>query len=470
VCPRKKANGSCAGRVEIRFRFAQTKSVGVPAAAPSLTIGSNPCGFSPLWLYDKIPGMKFRCAMFYRAGLFTLLLLAFSAMRTQAQTITNVAAVNAVVPAAATNSTAVQFSFGLNQVDYLRDNVVLGQPLWKYLSFLIFIVLAFYVAKLIDFIVNSWLKKIAAKTATVFDDLILDLLRGPVKVVAFVILLHVGLSTFDWPATAGRYLSHGLVIIMACSVTYVLLKLVDLLLGIWREKVVSEQDKVFAAQLFPIFSKVAKVVIVIGAALLTADNLNIEIKTLLAGLSVGGLALGLAAQDTIANMFGAVAILLDKPFHLGDRIRVENVDGTVEAIGLRSTRIRNLDGHHVTVPNKLMGNAVIINITRRPAIKTEMNIGLTYDTPVEKVKRATLLLEEIFQANPKTTDLIISFNKFADSSLNIFIVHAWSGTDVKVHFAEMQALNLKIKERFDAEKIEFAFPTQTVLVKTEAGK
>lgn len=410
--------------------------------------------------------MKFCRAIFLR-GWWLFLLVAFSATRMQAQT-TNV--IDTKADPVTTKTAAMQFSFGLNQVDYLRNTVVLNQPLWKYLSFLIFIVLAFYVAKLIDFIINAWLKKIAARTETVYDDLLLDLLRGPVKVVAFVILLHVGLSTFEWPEPAGKYLSHGLVVIMACSVTYVLLRLVDLMLGIWREKVVHEQDKVFAAQLFPVFSKATKVVIVIGAALLTADNLDIQIKTLLAGLSVGGLALGLAAQDTIANVFGAVAILLDKPFHLGDRIRVESVDGMVEAIGLRSTRIRNLDGHHVTVPNKLMGNAIIINITRRPAIKTEMNIGLTYDTPVEKVKRATQLLEEIFQANPKTTDLIISFNKFADSALNIFIVHVWTGTDVKAHFAEMQALNLKIKEQFDAEKIEFAFPTQTLFVKTEAGK
>ncbi|MEY4916885.1 MAG: hypothetical protein RL616_798 [Verrucomicrobiota bacterium] len=358
-------------------------------------------------------------------------------------------------------------SFGLDQIQFLCVHTLLGQPLWKYLSFLIYIVLAFYAAKLLDFIISTWLKKIAAKTTTVYDDLFLDLLRGPVKVVVFVILLHIGLGTFEWPSRAQDYLSRGLIVVVACSVTYVLLKLVDLLLGIWRERVVAEQDKVFAAQLFPIFSKTAKVVIVIGAALLTADNLNIEIKTLLAGLSVGGLALGLAAQDTVANMFGAVAILLDKPFHIGDRIRVEGVDGTVETIGLRSTRVRNLDGFLVTLPNKLMGNAIITNVTKRPTIKTEMNLGLTYDTPVEKVKRATLLLEEIFQSNPKTTDLVISFNRFADSALNIFIVHVWNGTDVKQHFAEMQALNLKIKERFDAEKIEFAFPTQTVFVKTE---
>ena len=213
-----------------------------------------------------------------------------------------------------------------------------------------------------------------------------------------------------------------------------------------------------------------KTALIIAAVLLTAENLNWEIKSLLAGLSVGGLALGLAAQDTVANLFGAVAIFLDKPFYIGDRIKVEGVDGMVEAIGLRSTGVRSLDGHHVTIPNKLMGNAIITNVTRRPTIKTEMNLGLTYDTPAEKVKRATLLLEEIFRANPRTGDLLISFNKFADSALNLFVVHVWNGTDAKQHFAEMQELNLQIKARFDAEKIEFAFPTQTVHLKTDAAK
>jgi MscS family membrane protein len=113
----------------------------------------------------------------------------------------------------------------------------------------------------------------------------------------------------------------------------------------------------------------------------------------------------------------------------------------------------------------MMGNAIIINITQRPAIRTEMNIGITYDTPTEKVKRATAILEEIFRAHPQTSDLIISFNKFNDSALNIFVVHVWDGSDGKEHFAALQELNLNIKQRFDAEKIEFAFPTQTVLVK-----
>ena len=416
--------------------------------------------------------MKWRFEWIYRLGLAVLLVIACWSVWAGAQETSAPAAAAMTNPPALLKIelSAHYESFGLDRIDFLRETPLLGQPLWKYLASLIYIVLAFFVAKLLDFIVNVWLKRWAAKTETKYDDLILELLRGPVKVVAFVVFLNIGLGMFEWPLRAQEFLSRGFIVVVACSVTYVVLKVVDLLLDVWREKTVLAQDKAFAAHLFPLINKVVKAFVIVAAAILTADNLNIKITSLLAGLSVGGLALGLAAQDTIANLFGAVAIFLDKPFHIGDHIKVEGVDGTVEGIGLRSTRIRNLDGHHVTVPNKLMGTAIITNVTRRPTIKTEMNLGLTYDTPVEKVKRATIILEEIFRANPKTADLIISFNKFADSALNIFVVHVWSGTDAKAHFAEMQELNLQIKQRFDAEKIEFAFPSQTVYLKTEAGK
>ena len=161
-----------------------------------------------------------------------------------------------------------------------------------------------------------------------------------------------------------------------------------------------------------------------------------------------------------------LAIFADKPFRVGDRIRLDHVDGTVEGIGLRSTRVRNLDGHLVTIPNKTMGNATITNITARPNIKTEMNLGLTYDTPPEKVKRASLIVEEVCRTLPKTADVWVGFNRFEASALNLNVVHWWAGTDAKAHLAEMQQLNLEIKRRFEAEGIEFAYPTQTVHVRT----
>ena len=417
--------------------------------------------------------MKWRFEWAYRLGLALLFVIAFWAVWATAQETTN-ATTNANAPAASQllkiKLPEHALTFGLDQIDFLREQTLLEQPLWKYLASLIYVALAFCVAWLLDWFVTVWLKKLAAKKGSKYDDLILELLRGPVKVVAFVILLNIGLGIFEWPERAQAYISRGFILVVAGSVAYVALKVVDLLLGIWHEKIVSPQDRAFAEQLLPFISKVAKTVVIISAVVLTADNLEIKITSLLAGLSVGGLALGLAAQDTVANLFGAVAIFLDKPFHIGDRIKVEGVEGSVEAIGLRSTAVRSLDGHHVTIPNKLMGNAIITNITRRPTIKTEMNLGLTYDTPAEKVKRATLLLEEIFRANPKTGDLLISFNKFADSALNLFVVHVWNGTDAKQHSAEMQELNLQIKSRFDAEKIEFAFPSQTIYLKGGAGK
>ncbi len=416
--------------------------------------------------------MKWRFEWLYRGGLGALFFMLCWSVWAGAQAVTNAVPPTATVNSS-TNPPALAWkapTFGLDSFTSLCESKPFGEPLWKYLASLIYIALAFCVAWVLDRIVNVWLQRLAARTETKYDDLLLNLLRGPVKVVAFVIFLHIGLSMFDWPERAQKYLSHGLIVVVACSVTYVTLKVVDLLLGLWHDKIVSVQDKMFAEQLFPLIRKVAKAAIVVAAAVLTADNLDIKITSLLAGLSVGGLALGLAAQDTVANLFGAVAIFLDKPFHLGDRIKVEGVDGMVESIGLRSTRVRNLDGHHVTIPNKLMGNAIITNITRRPAIKTEMNLGLTCDTPAEKVRRATVLLGEIFRANAKTADLIISFNKFGDSSLNILVVHTWDGTDVKQHFAEMQEMNFQIKQRFEAEKIEMAFPSQTVYLKTESGK
>jgi MscS family membrane protein len=405
--------------------------------------------------------MKWRYQWVYRVGLAILCATAFWAVYASAQ---EAPATNAPAATAGTPLT-----FDLDHVGVLRNLSLLDEPLWKYLASLIYVVLAFGVAKFLDYLVHGWLRRLAAGKKSPRDELLLELLHGPVKMVALVIFLHIGLSLFDWPEHAQLLLSRGLIVLVAWSVTYLTLKLVDLLLGLWEEQIVAPQDKLFAKQLIPLASKMAKSGLVIAGVIITAENLDIKITSALAGLSVGGLALGLAAQDTVANLFGAVAIFLDKPFYLGDMIRVEGVEGVVEGIGLRSTRVRNLDGHHVSIPNKLMGNAIITNITRRPTIRSEINLGLTYDLPAKKVARAVALLEQIYRSHPRTADLIISFNKFGDSALNILVVHVWAGTDLKEHFAGLQALNLQIKERFDAEKIEFAYPTQTVFLRQEAN-
>jgi MscS family membrane protein len=356
-------------------------------------------------------------------------------------------------------------TFGLDRIPVLETAKLFDIPLWQYCASLIYIFLAFYVSKFLDYLTRIWLKRLARKTNTQFDDLLLDLLNGPVKIIAFVIFLRIGLEVFSWPAMVQSFLSKGFTIIVAVSLTYTALKFIDLMLGYWKQRSAEGRDKAFDQQLFPIIRKSLKVFAVVVATLVTLDNIGVNITAAIASLSIGGLAIGLAAQDTLANLFGAVAVFVDKPFRIGDAIKIDAVTGNVEAIGMRSTRVRTLEGHLASIPNKAVGNATVINIAERPTIKTEMNFGVTYGTSTEKLKLALMILEEVFRSHPMTRDLIVSFNRFDASALNIQVVHWWGNNEARAQLAGLQEMNLKIKERFDAEGIEFAFPTQTLYLK-----
>ena len=347
-------------------------------------------------------------------------------------------------------------TFGLDQVPALREITFLGEPLWKYVASLIYILLAFYTAKLIDFIARIWLSKVTARTETKLDDLVLGLLRGPIKVVVFVLLLDIGLNIFDWSPTARLYLSKALIVVVAGALTYLAVKVIGVLLSNWKRRHEQEGDRRFNDQLFSVIRISLNSFIILVGVLVTAQNLNINITAAIASLSIGGLAVGLAAQDTLANLFGAVAVFVDKPFQVGDQIKIEGAEGTVEAVGLRSTRLRNPDGQLVAIPNKTMGNVIITNLTRRPHIKTVMNFSLARSLPAPKVKRALELLEQIYRHHPMTQDVWVSFNQISGSGLNIMVVHWSKGTDYQKYLAGIQAINLDVKERFDAEEIAFA--------------
>ena len=417
--------------------------------------------------------MRLKFDTLYRGGLALLVALLFWSLWVNAQTESTDKP--AIFAPPSTNNLATRLSqldeayvsFGLNRIGFLRDHSFFGQPLWKYGASLVFVFLAFYVSKFLDFATRVWLKRLAARTHTTLDDLLLDLLNGPIKVVAFVIFLHIGLGLFQWPPVVQNVLSKLMIIIVAGSLTYMVIKLIDLLFSVWIRKAMSPRDEQFHKQLFPIISRTLKVFVVIVSFLVTAPHLGLNITGLIASLSIGGLALGLAAQDTLANVFGAISVLIDKPFHVGDRIQLDAVDGVVETIGFRSTRVRNLDGHLVTIPNKTVGNATITNVTQRPNIRTIINLGITYDSDDKKIGRAVELLREIYRKHPNTQDVWINFNKFGDFALNLQVIHWWNNTDYQAYLAGMQALNLAIKQRFDAEGISFAFPTQTLYVKPE---
>jgi MscS family membrane protein len=423
--------------------------------------------------------MKFRFETMYRGFLGVCLLVLLWSFYASAQTndpakTTNAVAQVAVQPADKGDDNTVAgidkafLSFGLDQNKFLVEHTIFNKPIWMYIASLIYIFLAFYISKFFDYLVGVWLKAWAKRTETAFDDMLLELVHGPVKIVSFVIFLHIGLSVFDWPPVIETFMSKGLLIIVAVSLTYMLMKFVDLVMGYWREKSKIEADTTFDDQLYPIIRKSLKVFVVVVAVLVTSSNLGLNISAAIASLSIGGLALGLAAQDTLANLFGAVAVFLDKPFRIGDRIRLDAVDGTVETIGLRSTRVRNLDGFLVTIPNKTMGNATITNVTRRPNIKTTMTIGVTYNTAYPKLQRAVDILREVYEKHANTQEVLVSFLTFGASSLDIQVVHWWNNTDYKAYLAGMHTMNLEIKRRFDEEAIEFAFPTRTVYLRQDS--
>jgi len=361
----------------------------------------------------------------------------------------------------------LELSFGLNQVDALQGRF-LGNPLWQYLATLLYIGLAFAVSKFLDYLVRTRLEAWAARTPNQWDDLVVRLVDGPVKVVSFVVLLNVGLQLFDWPTVVEDYLSRGTLVALAFSILYVLMRTIDAAMGIWKGRLKEDGDRAFNIHFVSLVGKGAKVVLCIVAVLTLLQNLGVNITALLGSVSVLGLALGLAAQDTVANLFGAVSVFMDRPFKVGDRIRVgSEVDGVVEEIGLRATRVRTLDGFLVTVPNKSVGNNTVTNITARPTIRAVLDFGLTYDTPAARLRDASRILEEIFRGHPKTSEVTVHFNRFGDFNLNINVAWVCATTDWNEYTSVLQELNLRVKERFDAEKLDFAFPTQTVHLRSQ---
>ena len=413
----------------------------------------------------RFQGVFFRCYVGVMLGILAWCVLTYGQ---ETNTITAQVQGNAPVQVVSTvvKADSTLLSFGLDRIEELQRPVA-GIPLWQYLATALYIILAFVAARLVNYLVTVQVRRLFVRAKWEFGEVIINLLHGPVRMLVLVILLQMGLRLFQWPAWLEGWLGKALLVALACSLTYMATKLVDVAGGYWQSRPGIKEDKTFNILLIPLVSKTLKGFILIMAVLVTLDNLNFNIRTLLAGVSISGLALGLAAQDTVGNLFGAAAVFVDKPFKIGDRSQTNGIDGTVEEIGLRSTRVRNLDGFLITVPNKTMGNSTITNVTQRPNIKTTMNIGVTYDTPTEQVAEAVKILKEVYGGHAMTHDAIIGFNTFADSSLNILVVHWWKGLDFKEYLAGMQAMNLEVKRRFDERQISFAFPSRTVYLRQD---
>jgi len=249
-----------------------------------------------------------------------------------------------------------------------------------------------------------------------------------------------------------------------------LVSIVDFHLKKWAASTDSTIDDVLA----PLAGKTLRVFIVIIGGLLIIQNLTgVNIGPLLASLGIGGIAIALAAKDSIANFFGTLTILFDKPFQVGERILIENYDGVVEGVGFRSTRIRTLTGHLVTIPNEKIVNSGLENIGKRPHIRWLTNITITYDTPADRVEKAVSIIKEILDnhegLHPDFPPRVY-FNGFNDWSLNIMVIAWYHPANYWDMQDWLQRTCLEILRRFNDEGIDFAFPSRTLYLANDDNR
>lgn len=217
-------------------------------------------------------------------------------------------------------------------------------------------------------------------------------------------------------------------------------------------------------QIFEFLVEILRVMIVVVAIFVVLGTVfKVDIAALIAGLGIGGIALALAAKESLENLLASFTIFFDKPFIVGDMVTVKGVTGTIEKIGFRSTRIRTLEKSYLTIPNLLMVNDVLDNLSMRTFRRVHFHIGVTYDATKEQIQSIVDDLQKLVDEHPHTNqDGKISFSGFGPSSLDIMVMYFIDTMDYGVFLNVKEEINLKIMEIVEANKADFAFPTQTI--------
>ncbi|XOV68745.1 MAG: mechanosensitive ion channel family protein [Fluviicola sp.] len=323
---------------------------------------------------------------------------------------------------------------------------------------------ALIVGKILYKIIGGIVKSLAAKTKTSLDDILVDKLEEPVVYGIVILGFYWGFNRLHFTDSVDGFFAATFMIIFILNITWLISRVLDSIVEEYLVPIVEKSESDFDDQLLPIVRKTVTAVIWIMGILIALSNSGFNIGAMIAGLGIGGLALALAAQDTVKNIFGGIMVFLDKPFKINDRIKVNGMDGFVEEIGVRSTRLRTLEGRLITVPNGQFSDNPVENVTLEPTRKISNTLGLTYDTTPEQMEKAMEILREIIEKNDKVTDSpLISFTTWGDFSMGIFCVY-YIKSDEYILSAQSE-INLEILKRFNAEGLEFAFPTQTIYKK-----
>ncbi len=347
-----------------------------------------------------------------------------------------------------------------------NDIVFAGNELWRILLMTAIIALAFFLGKIFKFFFNRTAPKIKEQ-GQILLSVVFESAARSVTFLFFAFGLRVALTFLIIPDAIQSLVFTTVEVLIILSFAHFLYRLVDVV-DIWLQRFASDDqdDTQIDVMLIPIVGKAIRVTVVILAILQVAQSLSDQpITSILAGIGIGGLALGLAAQDTIRNFFGSLMIFADKPFDVGELINLEDKLGVIMEVGVRTTKIRTLDGHMLTVPNGQLANMTIHNIAKRPFIRRVFDVTITYDTPPDKIDLAVEILKEILDNHVGMHEDFpprVFFDDLNADSLNIKCFYWFHPPDFWEYMAFTQEVNRQIMRRFNKEGIDFAFPTQTI--------
>ena len=360
-------------------------------------------------------------------------------------------------------------------IDY---ELVRGNPILRFLLVLLVVIATMAAGRIVQFVISGYAGRLAAKKGESPVTLLLKAVVKPLYVAIFAggvycakIPLYfdddngISMAISDGWATVAR-------VVAAIAVAYALYRLVDVI-EYYLDHLVGKTETTLDDMLVPVVRKAMRITIAIIAVIYIIDNiLEQDVQSILVGAGVGGVAIALAAKDTIANFFGSITIFADRPFQMGEIVRIGEHRGPVEEVGFRSTRIRTTEGHLVTIPNSAIVNTAVENIGRRPFIRRTSNITITYDSGHAKAARAVELIKQVLAETPEVnTDPgrppRVYFSDFNDWSLNIYMSYWVKPPDFWLFNEVNERVNFKIMKRFESEQIEFAFPSQTLYVKKD---
>jgi len=367
---------------------------------------------------------------------------------------------------------------GNGWLDIVNYEIIRGNAAWRFGSVLVIILATLAAGRVVQYIINRYAARMERKTGTNALVLLLRAVAKPAYVAIFTVGFFLCKSGLYFNDADGISTSIAVgwgkltKVLAAVAIAYALYRLVDVI-EYYLNKLVGRTETKLDDMLVPVVRKSLRITIAIVAALLIAENiLEADVKSLLLSAGVGGIAIALAAKDTIANFFGSVTIFADRPFQINELVKINGHYGSVEEVGFRSSRIRTLQGHLVTIPNNTIANAEVENVGRRPFIRRTSNLTITYDSGTKKTQRAVEIIKEVLSKVPEVNSDSerrprVYFSDFNDWALNIYMSYWVKPPDYWLYQEVNERVNFEIMKRFEAEGIEFAFPSQTLYLKKD---